>query len=415
MSDIWPPQTYSLADGAFTETNTFLRYGKILNQEHYSREGQVTQVGSKSRLGANTAGYFGKLTTGQLPMHHLNFDERVEQKAYGRVFTQTTEFAGYYIQVLQQGTGIGNVSPFGVDFKDLSEVRYSNLENKVQQQVLQNLKGSDINLAQFVAERNQTARTIAEAIRRIAKARSALNKGKFKDAAQALGLTLTKNLSKKEKAWRQSMSLSRGWLELQYGWRPLVNDIYGGVALLKRSHDNTGYMVFHARGSLSSSWQIESDATTRRVVENTSVAATKKITLKVKRVNPLLGTLSSMGLTNPATIAWELTPYSFVVDWALPIGSFISQLDASLGYTFVDACVTTFKKQTYDAMGFSPKTLPSGYAVIDIDLKQHAERVHVSRTSFTGFADLISLPYFKDPMSVTHVANALALLRVSRR
>jgi hypothetical protein len=32
----------------------------------------------------------------------------------------------------------------------------------------------------------------------------------------------------------------------------------------------------------------------------------------------------SLGLVNPAEIAWEVVPYSFVVDWFLPIGSYIS-------------------------------------------------------------------------------------------
>lgn len=415
MSNIWPPQTFSVADGTFTVTSTALRWGSIQSRSHRSHENRVTLSGSKSRLGATTPGYFQKAATGNLPVQRLDFDEETVQATSGRHFTQTTPWFGYYDQELIQGNGMPDVSPFGVDFKDVSDLQYSNLRNKVQQQVLQNLKGSDINLAQVVAERNQTARTIAEAIRRISKARNALNKGKFMEAAQALGLTLTKSLSRKERAWRQSMSLSRGWLELQYGWRPLVNDIYGAAAEMRKSHNKTGYMVFHSRGSLSSSWQTQWESGPKRIVEDTSVSATVKVTLKVRRVNPLLGSLSSLGLTNPATIAWELTPYSFVVDWALPLGSFIAQLDASLGYTFVDSCVTTYKKQTYDASAFSIKPTPPGYDIVDIDLRQHAERLDVTRFPYSGFADLLSLPYFKDPMSATHVANALALLRVSRR
>jgi len=45
--------------------------------------------------------------------------------------------------------------------------------------------------------------------------------------------------------------------------------------------------------------------------------------------------LNSLGLFNPAEIAWEMTPWSFVVDWFLPIGSFISQTTADTGLLFV--------------------------------------------------------------------------------
>jgi hypothetical protein len=32
----------------------------------------------------------------------------------------------------------------------------------------------------------------------------------------------------------------------------------------------------------------------------------------------------SLGLVNPLEIAWEVVPYSFVVDWFLPVGSYIA-------------------------------------------------------------------------------------------
>lgn len=416
MSNIWPPRTFSVADGSYTQTITQLRWGKIRAESKSTTKNLVTSKGSKSRIGATTSDFVRKSAMGQLPMQRLDSDESITQMASGHSRTLTkADVDGYAVQVLVQGNGLGNISPQGVAFRNFSNLQLFNLENKVKQQVLQNLKGQDINLAQFVAERNQTARTIAEAIRRIAKARSALNKGKFMEAAQALGLSLTKGLSKKERAWRQSMSLSRGWLELQYGWRPLVNDIYGAAAELQKSHNRTGYMVFHSRGSISNSWLSTWNYGLKDITEDVSCHVSKKITLKVIRKNPLLGTLSSLGLTNPATIVWELTPYSFVVDWALPIGSFISQLDASLGYTFAGACVTTFTRQTYDAQAKGAEPTPSRYEVVDISQSQHAEQIDVTRLQYSGFANLLSIPYFKDPMSSTHVANALALLRVSRR
>lgn len=36
-----------------------------------------------------------------------------------------------------------------------------------------------------------------------------------------------------------------------------------------------------------------------------------------------------LGFTNPAAVLWEATPFSFVVDWFLPIGDYLKTLDGS--------------------------------------------------------------------------------------
>lgn len=39
------------------------------------------------------------------------------------------------------------------------------------------------------------------------------------------------------------------------------------------------------------------------------------------------------GLLNPLEVIWELVPFSFVADWFLPIGDYLSALDASSRFT----------------------------------------------------------------------------------
>ena len=40
------------------------------------------------------------------------------------------------------------------------------------------------------------------------------------------------------------------------------------------------------------------------------------------------------GLVNPLSLGWELIPFSFVVDWCMPIGNFLEALTAHYGLTF---------------------------------------------------------------------------------
>jgi hypothetical protein len=39
-----------------------------------------------------------------------------------------------------------------------------------------------------------------------------------------------------------------------------------------------------------------------------------------------------LGLINPAVVAWELVPFSFLVDWFIPVGKFLDSWTDQLGY-----------------------------------------------------------------------------------
>lgn len=56
--------------------------------------------------------------------------------------------------------------------------------------------------------------------------------------------------------------------------------------------------------------------------------------LEANITNPWLHTASSSGLINPLSIAWEVVPFSFVLDWFIPIGATLQAITASVGLTF---------------------------------------------------------------------------------
>lgn len=47
--------------------------------------------------------------------------------------------------------------------------------------------------------------------------------------------------------------------------------------------------------------------------------------------DPSVRTLNALGLANPLLTAWELTPFSFVVDWFMPISDILAYLSSNLG------------------------------------------------------------------------------------
>jgi hypothetical protein len=79
----------------------------------------------------------------------------------------------------------------------------------------------------------------------------------------------------------------------------------------------------------------------------------------------LRATLASLGLNNPAKIAWNALPFSFMVDWIAPVGTFLERLAVqpfSGDWEVYDVCnsiktTATIKEDFYHVprYGFSPQ------------------------------------------------------------
>jgi len=52
--------------------------------------------------------------------------------------------------------------------------------------------------------------------------------------------------------------------------------------------------------------------------------------------------INAFGLDNPLAIAWEVVPFSFVVDWFLPINRYLKNISALNGLELIHA--TVFKR-----------------------------------------------------------------------
>jgi hypothetical protein len=117
---------------------------------------------------------------------------------------------------------------------------------------------------------------------------------------------------------------------------------------------------------------------------------------------------TSLGLTNPALVAWELVPFSFVVDWALPIGDWLSSLDAMLGYDSNNtwSSISTLQRRYWRTVGINGK---SGIYTNTNEYSDYCERTRLRRTAAAS-VPLPILPSLKDPRSLGHMANGLSLL-----
>jgi hypothetical protein len=114
----------------------------------------------------------------------------------------------------------------------------SSIDRKARDKLLENLKDQKVNLAQAFVEREETVKTVASTAKTIASVLTNLHKGNFSGAAKALGIKPPKRGQRKflkEYANDTANAVGNGWLALQYGWKPLLNDVYGAAETLAQA------------------------------------------------------------------------------------------------------------------------------------------------------------------------------------
>ncbi len=138
-----------------------------------------------------------------------------------------------------------------------------------------------------------------------------------------------------------SKKLADQYLIYVYGFKPLMQDIYSLSELAK---EQGGKPLFvHGQASVEKFSRGDDRRflnTTAGVYEDWHSNVTRSRTrtvvwAKLSEQYQLARTLNQLGLLNPASLFWELVPFSFLIDWILPIGPVLSAITAPAGLDFV--------------------------------------------------------------------------------
>lgn len=283
----------------------------------------------------------------------------------------------------------------------------ANLINRTVAEALLKVKDTNLNLGATLAEMKQTVSMVARAMTAILAAYRAVRRGDISYAIEILGgktRTLDNSLKDPHTAW----------LAMQYGWRPLISDIYAGIELVNNGLRGKN-ALFSVTRTITQS--IDKMAFIAGGVDTgyNNVSGEAFASCQVK----LFGCVTSnvyyaqaLGLTNPAAVAWELVPYSFVLDWLVPVGNWLQSLDATFGVSFVGG------HRTDKVWSEVESTVHPVRNSIDWNFRGHLPRfkqriVAMSRTAYTQWP--WAFPYWVNPLSVSHTASAIALLAQTRR
>lgn len=261
------------------------------------------------------------------------------------------------------------------------------------------LQGSDFNMSVLLGEGNQSLKMIGDTAIKLAHAGHLVRRGDLKGAASVLLAGTGKR--PKNRTARVSSNVASNWLELQYGWLPLLNDAAEGAKTL----------AHHINVPLRSTYRVKvqrkrTDVATMLGTNGDIVNTIKRsherfLTARISEFDNSVPAL--LGLKNPELVAWELLPFSFVVDWFLPIGSYLEA--RALSSRLTGKFITGDKYKSYSGPPVSGQFGPGSMSI-----KTHYTEYTRGAASSSLNVPMPRVKSLAQAASWQHCVNGLALL-----
>lgn len=188
------------------------------------------------------------------------------------------------------------------------------------------------------------------------------------------------------------------WLEYHFGWEPMIKDVYAGIDILQQPiRDKPVYGVGSTTDTITYTNSDSSYETTS--VQDLTVKA--RVGAYVAVTNPNLWLANRLGLVNPASVIWEMVPFSFVVDWYIPVSTFLNSYSEFYGLSITRQFTSTLTHEcvVYEKVPIPPRTIYT-----------HCVNTGVSMNRVLSLPAASLRPPSPRGLSLTRAATAISLL-----
>lgn len=292
-----------------------------------------------------------------------------------------------------------NRYPFWMDVRaGVSALNFNNDDTlKLLAKSVSKVRAHDFHLGKFIGEGRQTVSLVKDTILNVGGALVDLKHRRFEQAARRLGVS-------KHRSALSVNDIAGRWLELQFGWKPLLQDAYEACKAFEKLTSPPASIRYQVGTSRTVRYEGSTSPTSYNGLGSAKLS--QKLILEVTES---LSQQRSLGLYDPAGIAWELLPYSFVIDWFIPVGTYLDVLN-----TIPHLSGRYLKTQVVRAIcrgRVIPNTSQSKFYV---GCESYYDYLRIVRT--TGSIESISIPLptikpVDKALSSAHIYNAIALIK----
>lgn len=307
--------------------------------------------------------------------------------------TQTLQWANYVSR-----------NAFGDLLPPIPNVFDANDQIRLINKLANRWKGPDFNPSIFLGELPRALQLLGDTTVKLARAYHLFRKGDIVAAAKTLPYSRT---VKGKTATKRAVA-GNNWLELQYGWLPLLNDIKSMGEFI--SHQLWVSPKTRCVARIEKKTDLSSYFSNMRWV-NPSTAVCKRERQLIAYLETPPTALQLSGLLDPELVAWELVPFSFVADWIAPIGPYLEARAAAAKMvgTFVTTEVVTRSYAGFVSKPYNTGTETQTYTLTGGASGRTLTTINRSTSNSLGVPMPIVNPLEK-VASLGHCLNGLALL-----
>jgi hypothetical protein len=328
-----PAHTNSV--GVFTKLETISVDRKVTGPS-----GNLISYTPVFKAGQARQAYSGKSPTIKTHVRFVNGKPFRDPTNYGRTVERYTYAKGYR----SEPSGINTATYYGCWFDashllDHAMVQPSlgilntDAKNQARTEALLKLNKRKVSYGQYLVESHKSAKMLATAGKELLTLLRHVKHGRIKQIPKDFGVIRRKT--------------GEYWLQYQYGWQPLVSDIHG---MWQVSRDGLQYpQLIRVVREVKSHYSDHGPH--RDYLYNVEINHSDKCVLYAKLGNQFLAWAQNAQVINPASLGWEVIPYSFVLDWFVPVGNYLDALTATAGLDFVSGMASQRRQAVFSLYG----------------------------------------------------------------
>lgn len=419
------------------------RYGTRINAgpyyyQVYNTAGVMTTSSSSSSASLvgevgqmfdiNTTDFRERIASGGIVNSPMDKAVTISTELFGSVGVYNSNgskilYQGPYVGALVQA---GLMSPMPIEFStgrpDLAGLNETALRFKAAIAASKSVASPDTLIGVTIAELQKTVGTVSSVAGGIADA--VMSAGKGKPSQAILNLLIGRQSRDRRKsppkrppsAPEATKTVSQKWLEVRYGWAPMLYDLEGTLAALRAVHQKRYTARGFARdsGTKVTSGQFTLDAAFAHVVQ-TQVEEQYEYNARayvLYTVNPAFLQANKLGALSPLTTAWELVPFSFVVDWFVGVGDWLDAITPRIGVIYLAQGMVI--ESTYNKKVSIIGTTSGSGSSISGAVGLNTNYTTRKKSREIGLA-LPTLPLINVKLDVKRALDAIALLATAKR